>query len=100
MESNPRKLWILLLAVFAVMLCAQAPALAQVISGDLVGTVLDASGAGVTNVTVAATNTATNITNTTTTGANGQYRISNLPPGNYDVKASASGFTAATLKGV
>src|SRR5579883_3506902 len=72
----------------------------QAISGDLVGTVQDASGAALPNVTVTATNTATNVKFTGVTNSNGDYRIANLPPGTYDVSAGAKGFATATLKGV
>ncbi|MCU1258579.1 MAG: Cna domain protein, partial [Bryobacterales bacterium] len=73
---------------------------AQTVSGSLVGTVLDASGSGVSNAKVDAVNVATNVrasTNTTTAGA---YQFANLPVGTYDVTASATGFTTSTLKGV
>jgi hypothetical protein len=76
------------------------PGLAQLTSGDLVGTVLDATGAGVPNVTVTATNTETGVKSSTTTAGTGQYRLTNLPVGTYDITASATGFTSATLKGV
>ena len=88
-----------LLAVI-VALFGLAPAIhGQAISGDLVGTVLDASSAALPNVTVSATNTATNVKFTGITNASGEYRIGNLPPGTYDVSASAKGFATATLKG-
>ncbi len=73
---------------------------AQSVSGDLVGTVVDATGAGVPNAAVSATNTATNVKSTTSTNANGEYRISNLPAGHYDVAVAASGFAAANLRNV
>ncbi len=75
-------------------------ALAQAISGDLVGTVQDASGGALPGITVTALNTGTNVKSTGVTNSSGDYRISNLPPGNYDVSAGATGFTTATLKGV
>src|ERR1017187_1823802 len=88
-----------LLAVM-VALFGLAPAIhGQAISGDLVGTVLDASGAALPNVTVSATNAATNVKFTGITNASGEYRIGNLPPGTYDVSASAKGFATATMKG-
>ena len=87
--------WLLILAVvFAGGVYAQA------MSGDLVGTVADASGATVPGATVTAVNTGTNVKFTGATNVSGQYRIGNLPPGNYDVSAAAKGFAAATLTGV
>ena len=94
-KAVPLCLLAVIVAVFGL-----APAIhGQAISGDLVGTVLDASGAALPNVTVSATNTATNVKFTGITNASGEYRIGNLPPGTYDVSASAKGFATATLKG-
>jgi hypothetical protein len=76
------------------------PAYAQLTSGDLVGTVVDSSGAAVPNATVDAVAAATGVKSTTTTGANGQYRFSNLPIGAYNVTVIASGFTPTTLRNV
>ncbi len=73
---------------------------AQAISGDLVGTVLDASGSGVPNAIITATNPATGAKTSGTANAAGQYRLSNLPPGNYDLSAAAQGFTTSILRGV
>lgn len=73
---------------------------AQAISGDLVGTVTDATGAAIPNATVTATNAGTSFKANTVTNAAGQYRLSNLPPGAYAVAASAPGFTSAELKDV
>src|SRR5690348_8301220 len=87
-------------AAFAAAVLLVPLSYAQSVSGDLVGTVLDPAGAAVPNATVTATNTATNVKSNTTSNAAGEYRISNLPPGNYDVSASSTGFAAATLKNV
>ncbi len=75
-------------------------AFAQTTSGDLVGTVLDPSGAGVPNANVEATNVETNVKATSTTNARGEYRFSNLLIGRYDLAANATGFSPASLKGV
>jgi hypothetical protein len=75
-------------------------AFAQAISGDLVGTITDASGAAVPNATVTATNAGTNVASTATTNAAGEYRISNLLPGTYNLTVTASGFGASSLKNV
>ena len=70
----------------------------QATSGDIVGTVLDSSGAAIPNAAVKATNTATGVTATAQSGSIGDFRISNLLPGNYNVSASANGFATYTLK--
>ena len=92
------------LSLFFAMIVAMSwvapPAHAQAISGDLVGAVVDTSGAAIPNVTVTAVNTATNVRSTGATNATGDFRIGNLPPGAYEVSAAATGFATATLKGV
>ncbi len=73
---------------------------AQAISGNLVGTILDASGAAVPNASVTVRNTGTDIRSSVTANANGEYRLSNLLPGTYELTVSAPGFTASTTKNV
>lgn len=77
-----------------------SPLFGQAISGDLTGTVTDATGAAVGNVKVVAENEGTGVKTTVTANAEGVYRLNNLPVGAYSVSASASGFSTATLKGV
>jgi hypothetical protein len=74
--------------------------LAQTTSGAIVGVLRDASGAVVPNATVNATNEATGILYTGKTNGSGEYRISNLPEGAYDLRTLVTGFTPSTLKGV
>ncbi len=74
------------------------PLLAQSAStGALSGTVTDASGAVVPNVTVTATNSDTGQVRTGTTSADGSYKFALLPPGTYRVKFEASGFKASEV---
>ncbi len=80
-------------------LALSAIGLAQAISGDLVGTVKDSTGAVVPNISVIATNVATGVKSTTVANGNGEYRLSNLPIGNYDLSASSNGLTG-TAKAV
>lgn len=69
-------------------------------SADLTGTVLDASKAVVPGATITATNVATKLTRSAVTNESGEYRIPLLPPGTYDVKAEAKGFTTGVRKGL
>src|SRR5438067_7613911 len=66
--------------------------LAQGVSGRILGSVQDTSGAVIAGATVKATNTGTGIGTATASDANGQYRFDNLPPGAYRVEFSAPGF--------
>jgi hypothetical protein len=61
-------------------------------TGALSGTVTDPSGALVPSATVTATSLSTGQARTTTTGSDGTYKISLLPPGNYRVRFEAAGF--------
>ena len=65
---------------------------AQVLYGNLVGTVTDDSGAGVPGATVTATNKETNYVRTVVSGDTGTYSFTNLQAGTYDVKVSLQGF--------
>jgi hypothetical protein len=69
-------------------------------SGDIAGTVQDASGAVIPGADVKALNTGTGVVKETTTGATGDYRISLLQPGAYTVTVTANGFqiTQASFK--
>ncbi len=70
---------------------------AQAISGDLVGTVVDKSGAVVPNATVAVENVDTGLKVTVQGNDKGEYRFTNLPIGAYNITASAAGFATATV---
>src|ERR1035441_7154564 len=89
MTSTFKALSFSVLALIVALSCLAPSAQAQAISGDLVGNVVDASGAAVPNVNVTAINTATNVKLAGTTNTNGDYRIGNLPPGSYDVSHHA-----------
>lgn len=80
--------------------CLLAPAAAQVISGVIVGTVVDASNAIVSGAQVTLTNEQTNLTFKTLTDAAGNYVVPNLPPGGYSVKVEAQGFKPSLARGV
>jgi Carboxypeptidase regulatory-like domain len=65
-------------------------------TGDIVGTVTDTTGAVIPNATVTLTNTATNISQTAQTAADGNYLFTLLQVGSYVVKVQATGFKTAT----
>jgi len=68
--------------------------------GSLRGTVRDDQGAVLPGVTMTATSTALIQPVTTTTGADGVYRILNLPPGPYVLTAELSGFSTFRREGI
>jgi carboxypeptidase family protein/TonB-dependent receptor-like protein len=70
---------------------------AQSNAANLQGFVKDTTGAVVPNATVTARNPATNISRSTTSDDSGNYRIVNLPPGDYEITVEAQNFKKAVL---
>ena len=90
-------------AVFAAVLftlMTGTVARAQVTGATLSGTVTDPSGGVVANANVSATNTATAITRDVKSDSAGLYAISNLVPGVYDIKVTATGFSTSVQSGL
>jgi len=90
-----------LLVCCAVVSCVSvAMSQAQSNAADLQGVVRDPSSAVVTNATVTARNAATNFSRDTTTNDDGFYKIVSLPPGEYEVTATATGYKTAVIPSV
>jgi hypothetical protein len=89
----PRPAW-MSAVILALTLSAHVPAYAQQILGAITGTVRDASGSAVQDVTVTARNTATNLTVTARSASTGSYSVSNLPAGIYELTFTKEGFDA------
>ena len=90
------KVFAFVLALLSLMALGSGLAFGQAISGNIVGTVTDSSGAVVTNANVEASNLGTGATIQTRTGGTGGYRLENLPVGTYRITAKASGFKTVT----
>ena len=73
------------------MLCLSSVSLAQ--TGTLAGTVTDPDGGGVPTADVQAKNVQTGMVYNTTAVAKGNYSLSKLPAGTYDVTVPPIGFT-------
>ncbi|WP_114209373.1 TonB-dependent receptor [Acidisarcina polymorpha] len=73
------------------------PLISQTVTGSIVGSVTDASGAVLPGAQVVAHNLDTGVDSPTTTNASGFYRIEFLPIGHYQVIVSANGFNTQTL---
>src|SRR5947209_5442646 len=95
--SFPFKLSVLAIALFAIVAFFPVSGHAQTTDGNVVGTVLDSTGAVVPNAKVDAVNTATGVKTSTQSNSNGEYRFNNLPVGNYDITSSAAGFASAKI---
>lgn len=78
-----------------------APAFAQEITTSVDGQVNGPNGAPIPNATVTVTDTRTNSTRTSTTGADGRFSARNLTPGGpYTITATAPGFQGQTVENV
>lgn len=84
-----------------VLCCISAVSYAQsAATATIVGTVVDPQGAVVAGAKITATNVATGVDRTTTSTSSGEYTLTFLPPGTYDVKVEAKGFAVGQAKGV
>jgi outer membrane receptor protein involved in Fe transport len=88
------------LVLLAILAALGLPALAQRTTGSISGSVKDATGAALPGVTVSITGVNVVGTQTATTNEHGFYRVLNLPPGEYQVSFSISGFKTVNRKGV
>src|SRR5438874_2537664 len=87
------------IAVLVTVLCLlSGVALGQVLYGNLVGNVTDPQQAAVVGASVSIKNNATGYSAETKTDDRGTYDFSNLPPGVYDIKVSAAGFSSFEAK--
>ncbi|HKR82772.1 MAG TPA: TonB-dependent receptor, partial [Terriglobales bacterium] len=94
LHGNPRTAAQLLLAaiVAASALLLLPAAQAQLYTGSIAGTVRDSSGAFVANAQIKATDAEKGFEFSATSDSAGRYVIRELPPSNYTVTASATGF--------
>ena len=69
-------------------------------TADAGGTVTDATDAVIAIAKVTLTATATGAARETATGPDGSYRFTLVPPGEYDIKVEAPGFTPQVKRGV
>ena len=86
-----RKLWLLLLCVFCLSVCALAQSSA---SGTVSGQVTDQQGAVIPGVEIKLTDPSTNITLTATTNEVGRFILTNVTPTTYNLTFSKTGFSA------
>jgi hypothetical protein len=82
----------------ALALAACIPAaIAQTVTGAITGDVTDPTGAVIPSAQVVAHNINTGVDTSTTTNADGIYRIAFLPIGHYQVTVQAAGFNSASI---
>lgn len=84
----------------AVLLLAAVSLHPQQTTGAIRGAVTDPTGAVVSNVMITAVNRLTQVSQSTRTGAGGNYTLPLLPPGSYDLTAEGPGFKKAVRQNV
>ena len=70
----------------------------QAITGTILGTITDPSGAVLPGVSITAVNVGTNLTREVISNESGNYSIPNLTIGNYRVEAELTGFKKEVCK--
>lgn len=87
MKLNSRTLFLLVLP-----LLLTVPVLAQTHRASIRGTIYDPNQAAIPNATITVTSAATGEQRATTSGDDGEYAISSLPPGIYSLDVEVSNF--------
>jgi len=88
---------LLALSVFVATSAAPIAFAQSNISGDIVGTIMDASGAALPGATITVTSVEKGQPKTATSGSFGEYRVPLLAPGKYKVSVTAPGFETTTV---
>ncbi len=91
---------LVLLAAAGVVATMPSAAIAQSVSGTILGTVTDPTGAVVPKTKVTVTNEGTALTRTVTTDNNGEYIVPSMPTGRYTVIAEVTGFKTLALSNI
>src|SRR5260370_2585767 len=87
--------------VFSVFISVLATGIAMAqATAELVGKVSDPSGAGVVRSRIVAANTGTGASRETLSESTGDYTLTLLPPGTYNLSVEAPGFRKLTQNGV
>jgi protocatechuate 3,4-dioxygenase beta subunit len=85
----------------ALALLLSPPALrAQAVSGTILGTVQDSSGAAVPGASVTIVNSETRLTRSVVSDSTGEYNVPSLPPGMYNLSGEMKGFKKVSIAGV
>ncbi|MGB7922574.1 MAG: TonB-dependent receptor [Pyrinomonadaceae bacterium] len=87
-----------IIMIFA--LASVVAATPQTFRGTILGTVTDSNGAVIPGADVMAVNVGTGIMRSTVADADGNYTITELPIGNYEIRAQKSGFQNTKVTGV
>jgi len=76
------------------------PATAQLVGGAIQGVVKDAQGAALPGASIVIRNLATGVTWEQTADRSGRYQVLALPPAEYEVQVSMTGFRSVAHRGI
>lgn len=99
-DTRRSLLWVLLVAAILVAPPVAQRTFAQAVTGYLIGSVTDPSGAPVLNATVTVTNVEQGLIRSTTTNDSGNYSQTQLVPGTYRISVESKGFKKFTQDNV
>ncbi len=97
-HSFPRMSYFFTSILLTLLIVPTILAQSQITTGQIQGEIKDSTGAVVPGVNVEVRNLETNLVRTATTNDDGRYVILALPPGNYRVSASKSGFSTPVIE--
>jgi len=98
---NPRNICEYLLRsglLLVLLLAGLHQAHAQAVTGSIVGTVTDPTGAAIPGATIVVTDISKGVSQTVESNASGNYNVYRLVPDSYSIKATAKGFTPAEVQ--
>src|SRR5512138_950107 len=95
-----RRTLVLAGGVYAFLLAGFQAANAQILYGSVVGKITDPQGGSVALAKVSITNKDTGLTREAASDTVGNYEITNVVSGTYDLKVTAAGFSSAVRSDV
>ena len=97
--GNSTGFWALLV-ISICLICVPIQTSSQTVGGVMLGTVTDQTGAVIAGVSVFIKNLGTGVVTNAKTNSAGFYTAPTLPPGNYEVTATSSGFRTEVHSGI
>src|SRR5882724_9166400 len=95
-----RTSWVMRIIFLSIMLGCVGPAFSQSSTGSISGTVTDQNRAVVLGATVIGKNTATGFVRSAVTNSSGLYRLTDIPPGQYEITIEAATFKKLERKSI
>ncbi len=90
----------LVISIFCILTWCASPVRAQQVTGDIVGTVVDATGGVIPNASVEVKNLGTEEKRTAKSNEQGEFTFNLLQPGQYSVDVDAAGFRSFVQSGI